>query len=571
MPRARFGRPGPTSAALSEPWTAVDSLRRSPHKPARAPAARNRAPRAAAIRVPVVRAFGLGVPGLLTIGLLTIGLLAIGLPGPGPAVAADHLLLSEFAVRPTAAEFFEIYNPTGDVIDLSTYYVSDYILASDPTNNYWRMVDGALQPDLAFPNDFLGRFPDGSVISPGQTVVVSLHDAGEFSDFWSSGGRIVRPDYEVIQDGSSDGIPDLVDPGFDLIGRAFILPEAGLSNDRECIVLFRWDGESDLVEDVDIVQWGNAGPDFNTLSPDKTDQEVDGPDPGSDPSPYLPDTNPQGQDLASTAAGAHDFGNTVTRIDFDEGTETLAGGNGITGHDETSENYSATWLDNSKPSLGSPGAFGPPTLLGAFSRSATAVDMSFSRPLDPVTAGDLGNYTVVRIESAGGAVGSVPLTLERASLTAGGETVRLITRDQSPGALYEVRVVALLSEDLGATLVPGSRAFFRGYRPGPELRLDAPRRPFVPHLDGRIEITYVAPQGEGVLLRVFDTAGRELFVLADEIAPPGGVGVIEFDGRDDLRQKLPAGFYLLHLETPATGDETVAPLVIGASSEETLR
>jgi hypothetical protein len=95
--------------------------------------------------------------------------------------AADHLLLTEFAVTPTDGEFIEIYNPTGDFIDLSEYYVSDFVLASVPSQNYWRIVNGTLVPDPAFPNDFLAKFPDGSTIAPGQTIVISLHDDAAFS------------------------------------------------------------------------------------------------------------------------------------------------------------------------------------------------------------------------------------------------------------------------------------------------------------------------------------------------------------------------------------------------------
>ena len=63
----------------------------------------------------------------------------------------------------------------------------------------------------------------------------------------------------------------------------------------------------------------------------------------------------------------------------------------------------------------------------------------------------------------------------------------------------------------------------RGFNPGPGLKLDVPHRPFVPTLDPLMEITYEAPQGRNVLLRVFNGEGRELFVLADEPAPPGGL------------------------------------------------
>jgi hypothetical protein len=98
-----------------------------------------------------------------------------------------------------------------------------------------------------------------------------------------------------------------------------------------------------------------------------------------------------------------------------------------------------------------------------------------------------------------------------------------------------------------------------------------PHNPFVPHLDGQMEITYIAPQGEEVRLRVYDSVGREVFVMVHEEAPAGGVRTIRWDGRDDLRQELSPGLYLLHLEVSATGDRTVAPVVVATAAEGTLR
>jgi hypothetical protein len=183
--------------------------------------------------------------------------------------------------------------------------------------------------------------------------VISTHDDEAFSDAWSMPGGPIVPDFELIQDGEGDGVPGMIDPGPDLVGVSYIQASAGLSNAREVIVLFFWDGSSDLVQDVDIVQWSNAGSDFFTVSPNKTGVTVDGPDADDVPTPYLPDTAPLDQDLA--AFGAHDFGFTVTRVDFAEGAETSAGGNGIAGHDETSEDYSQTWVPNTPPSIGSAG------------------------------------------------------------------------------------------------------------------------------------------------------------------------------------------------------------------------
>jgi len=503
--------------------------------------------------------------------LLAITVAIVGVPASAPA--ADHLLISEFAVRPTDAEFVEIYNPTAETVVLSDYYISDYRYSGgDGTENYWRITDGALIPEPGFLIDFMARFPAGATIAPGGSLVIALHDDAAFLSYWQgTGTEAAAPDYELQDDGSADGVPGLVDPGPEIIGQPLIQSEAGLSNSGELVVLFRWDGLSDLVEDVDIVQWGVNGPDYVTISPNKTGVSVDGPDPDNVPSTYLPDTEPALQDLASTEAGTHDFGRTVSRVDFSEGLETPAGGNGITGHDETSENYSSTWATNTLPSFGSPGEFGPPAMVAARAVAESEVEVVFSRALDPVTADAAAAYTLLQIQTPAGAITSVPATVQAARLLADGLVVRLTTEPLTPLAFYELRAAGILAADLSVELVPGSRLFFRGFNPGPGLELAVPRRPFVPHLDGQMEIRYVAPQGRNVLLRVFDVEGRELFVLADEVAPAGGLRTIHWDGRDDLRQRLPAGVYILHLEIPGTGDETTAPLVVGAAAEGTLR
>ncbi len=504
----------------------------------------------------------------------------LALAAISPSFAADHILISEFAVRPTDGEFIEIFNPTEGIVDLSEYYLSDYVLAAgiDPNNNYWHVVRDSLIPDPAFPNDFLAHFPEGTTIVPGQTYVISLKNDAAFTSTWSSAGNPVIPDFELINDGAADGVPALVDPGVpDPTDPGRRLPlvasAAGLSNDREVIVLFKWDGRSDLVQDIDIVQWGNAGPDFATLSPNKTGVIIDSAYDDDDiPSMYQPDTAPQGQDLASTAPGAHDFGRTISRSDFQEGTETFTGGNGLFGHDETSENHSETWTPSTLHSIGSPGAFGPPTLVGAAARSPVLVELLFSRALDRSTAETLSHYSILQIETAGGRLSSSALRVHEADLDADGTSVILTTDEQLDRALYEVQASSdILSEDLSEPLVGERRAFFRGANTDPVVQLEVPHGPFVPHLDGQMEITYVAPQGEEVRLRVYDTQGREVFVMAHEEVPPGGVRTIIWDGRDDLRRKLTPGLYMLHLEVSGTGARTVAPLVVATASEGTLR
>jgi hypothetical protein len=263
------------------------------------------------------------------------------------ARAADHLLLTEVAAIPTAGEFIEIHNPTAVPVDLADYYLSDFVLVFDPALNYWRMVDAALVPDPSFPFDFLARFPDWASIGPGETLVVSIDDDVDFMAFWSSYAGTVAPDFELHADG--DLVPDMVDPGPQIVGAPFIQSDASLSNAREVVVLFRWNPVSDLVEDVDIVQWSDVGPVFATISPNKTGVAIDGPDADDVESTYLADTPAQDQEVIATVL---EIGRTLRRVDLAEGSETAASGNGITGHDETSENLSITWEAGALPTIG---------------------------------------------------------------------------------------------------------------------------------------------------------------------------------------------------------------------------
>ncbi len=114
--------------------------------------------------------------------------------------------------------------------------------------------------------------------------------------------------------------------------------QGGLTNGGEVVVLYHWDGATDLVQDLDYAVWGDK-----VEAVDKTGVAIDGPDPDSTTTTYFNDTAIASQDVTSIAS--HLIGESYTRVDKDEGTETLVAGNGITGHDETSENLSTTFAD----------------------------------------------------------------------------------------------------------------------------------------------------------------------------------------------------------------------------------
>jgi hypothetical protein len=121
-----------------------------------------------------------------------------------------------------------------------------------------------------------------------------------------------------------------------------------VSNEREMVVLFCWGGSTQHpVHDVDYVTWGATFEDGTRV--DKT---------GVDD--YAADTAPASQSAApATALPTDTTMESLARCNGAETDETTSGGNGISGHDETSEDMSTTFVIQCGPN---PGASGCPTV-----------------------------------------------------------------------------------------------------------------------------------------------------------------------------------------------------------------
>ena len=246
----------------------------------------------------------------------------------------NHLLISEFCVTGTPGEFIEIYNGTGSTVNLENYYLYDANYNNDDA--YINVVDSSFS---GYIYDFLCKFPSGASIANGQYLVVALDGAGFNTTYGFDA------DYEIL--GTSGTVTDMVETQSGSIGAT-----AGITNSGEIILLFYWDGTSDLVQDVDYVDYeetatGSAG--GNSEAIDKTGKTKDGPDGDSVASAYLNDTAVASQIPAIN----HAYGESLARSNVtSEASETGSGGNGITGHDETSENFYTAFVVDTTPSPG---------------------------------------------------------------------------------------------------------------------------------------------------------------------------------------------------------------------------
>lgn len=241
--------------------------------------------------------------------------------GVGGGVEADHLVINEVGVAGNEDEFVEIYNPTASAVALDDYYLSD-------NSTYVDLASGGAWSPITnnAGTDFLARFPAGATIPAGGYLVIGFDPGYEAS--WGS-----CPDYFMAT--APVSCNGQMVPALEQTEDGSITDGSNLSNSREMLVLFTWSGNTnDLLQDVDYVTWGDMFEDGSRA--DKS--AVAG---------YQPDT-PVAMQSGAPAPAA---GTSIERCGPEVG-ETLSGGNGITGHDETSEVLASSFVVEATPTPG---------------------------------------------------------------------------------------------------------------------------------------------------------------------------------------------------------------------------
>ena len=251
---------------------------------------------------------------------------------PSPAAPADHIVITEVMVDEPGSdgnggEYIEIFNPTAQAIDLTNYYLSD-------SPNYFRLPELGAAFDWGA-SDNLVRFPAGAVLGGGQVALVAGRGSKIGSDFFGNNldAFFALPGAPLLFELESTDAraADMIVPhtGAPPTNTNWSRTNAGASG-GEFIVLFSWDGTSNRVQDVDAVQWGFPGTGTNGW-PVKGNGASGGVYPYADEAAFRD---------GGTQVSAGIFG-VFFRTTLDEAEQ--AGGNGLTGQDESSEPLATTF------------------------------------------------------------------------------------------------------------------------------------------------------------------------------------------------------------------------------------
>ena len=489
---------------------------------------------------------------------------------------SDHILLTRIVTQPDAAESFSIYNPTDSPIDLNNYYVCD-------DEEYFKMQTEDEQSPSHIATGFTAQFPSVSIGS-GDTMIVVLHP--DYNEFY---GEDFIPDF-VMFSGFENSLIETESEPFSSFGGG----EDKLNNNAEMVILFNWDGASTSpIKDVDYFIWGNSQ---NAI--DK-----------SDISGYQIDTPIETQLYFEDIANEY---YAYTRI-AKEGGEIESGGNGITGHDETSENFRESWevsplfnmgctdpdAPNFNPNVeiddGSCLTSFPDVISGLYDCSANSNGYCDNNPSCPEVnlQGMIVDYFDVTVYGGPHAITIEDMDGYRLEATIWPSEWDIASDDTSkylaspPFNRYLVQAQGSVFEYEGEKqiLICGPNDFtvlesfdMEGLFTENNFTLvDISPVPYViiPTLEEKLDFSYSFPNNSRIIIRIYDISGLFITSLVDKYYSNPGIVIREEDssswnGRDHLGQIVAPGTYIMHIEAlnPETGETQTdaAPIVVGVKN-----
>ena len=457
---------------------------------------------------------------------------------------ADHLIFNRICITPDESEMIEIYNPLNESVDLSNYYLSD-------SDKYYQWINGESIGNF----DFLIKFPDGTSIDSQGTYIITTQSNADFSD-------------------SYDFMPDLslVDSDFDTFEFGI---NPNLSNSEEMLVLFYWDGISSIVQDVDYFLWGDYDKGFS-----KTTAEG---------YPYN-DTLLEDQ-IFIRAHGLSDFYDSLyVRLDINEYNEIQSNGNGITGHDETSENFITSWaiegierivsfqdIINGEYDCAGSSQDGCP--LGS-------LDCPIVNPsgmiVDYFDITQFGGPHAITIEDSDGYRLELTIWPDNWDIANDPDYSNLLEPPynrylvQGLGNVFEYngekQILVCSVDDFTVLQSFDMEGEFDGSQTFNDAIISPAPYVLIPSASEVLDYNYSFPSNSRVIIRVFDLSGRFITTLVDKYYESSGTVRREesssaWDGTNQMGQIQPPGTYLMHMEASnfQTGKTSIdiAPVVIG--------
>ncbi len=459
---------------------------------------------------------------------------------------ADHLVFTRVALDPTRAEMVVIHNPTDTEISLDNYYITD---ATDANSQcfYYNLPDSNYYWSGSV-SDFAARFPADSVIPAGGSLTLGTHDAdtyysyyGEYPDLALFGDmrQAIEGHQTISLSDNFSGISNLSNP--------------------EVLILFYWDQESVMIQDVDYFQWGSVS---ESLAIDKTGIWD-----------YLPDT-PIAEQFFMGNIGA----DLIYLRNGAEEDEITSGGNGITGHDETSENFPVNWRV-----VYSPGKITP---ISDILNGYVAIEA------EVIVQGLVVSFADKRPSNGPQAIVIQDEDGHQLSLIVFGDwdipsSDKYYLFDPYDPSEYIVQVRGFVDYYEGSAQWQIQGFFaddiieYQSFHTEGDLQEDpdigsASIHPapyvIIPSIGERLDYSYAFPSDSRVIVRIFDASGRTVTTLVDKYYGIGGTVVraedkSDWDGRDHLGQIVAPGTYFMHIEASnfSNGKTTtdMAPVVVG--------
>lgn len=495
--------------------------------------------------------------------------LVIGLIIPIYANEANHLIFSKICIAPNSAQMVQIYNPTSSDINLNESGVGSYYLTDGTSSSgekYYYNITSGINYWSEATSDFFIEFPENTIIQAGAYLTISMHDDLVYNEY-----------YDINPDLSLYSIYDEFYPDSD---NFYNFDAISVLASEESLILFYWDGSSSTVKDVDYFLWGG-----NSFAIDKTNI-----------SEYLPDTSLELQVFMPESDENYSY----SRVSNTENDEII-GGNGITGHNETSENLLMSWEIIETFEL----------IYGCTNESSTNYNIT-------ANIDDGSCFTTTHtIEGiiTGGQEGFSATILGRVKSFADirpSQGPQVIVLEDDNGYLIDAVVWDwdVLESSIGYMFDPynpasyivgatGSVGTYNGsyqftvalesniylydalYPQGNliedvniiETEIVTAPYVIIPSLDERLDFHYSFPSNSRVIIRILDLNGLFITSLVDKFYPNAGKveryeDSSDWNGRDHLGQIVSPGTYLIHIEASnfQSGKTSVdiAPIVVGA-------